>query len=149
MASDPRVHVVVRAMLGAGLADGTPNSTEAWEEVAGEILSAQAANRSAPDDRLWQPFTGRDYERFTQRDMVLMTFRTRRELANGYVTIPVGTECRVTYKRSGLAIEGAPCPGCGVRVHISHVMPGDLDVLADERGRPVKSEEPPRGYKRR
>lgn len=45
---DSRVQIVVRAMLGAGLADATPNSEEAWEEVAGEILSAQDADRSEP-----------------------------------------------------------------------------------------------------
>ncbi len=72
-----------------------------------------------------------------KRDWVGRKVRTRRELRNGYVTIPVGTVCTVTYNHSGLSLSTDACGACGVQCHIAKVpehgvelLPADTDIAA-------------------
>jgi hypothetical protein len=50
-------------------------------------------------------------------------------IRNGYAELPVGAVVTVTGKLSGLAIASEKCQSCGVRVFVSKVDPGKLELL--------------------
>lgn len=56
---------------------------------------------------------------------------TKRELRNGFLTIPAGTVCIVNRKYAGLSLRSESCPRCGLSVDISRVPYCDL-ILLDE-----------------
>lgn len=64
-----------------------------------------------------------------KRDWIGRQVRTRVELRNGLVIIPVGTVCTVSDNHSGLRLRSEPCGSCGVRVVISKVPERDVVLL--------------------
>jgi hypothetical protein len=66
-----------------------------------------------------------------KRDWVGRHVRTKHELRNGFVTIPVGTVMEVRYNRAGLSLRGLACECCGVRPSITRVPEYDVDLLPE------------------
>lgn len=58
---------------------------------------------------------------------------TLREMKNGYVVIPKGTRCRVTYAHSGLNLTSDPCSHCGLAARIGKVPYTDVRPVGDDR----------------
>lgn len=70
-----------------------------------------------------------EYTRTTLVQMQARRWRTRRELRNGNLEIPAGTEVQIVGKRGGLALSGVPCDACGVKVFITRVPPSAVEEV--------------------
>lgn len=65
-----------------------------------------------------------------KRDFVGRTVRTKRELQNGFMTIPVGTICRVDRRPNvGASLTSDPCPHCGMKVNVGRVQDWDFEFV--------------------
>lgn len=73
--------------------------------------------------------TRREYERRTNAEWEGTTVRTRREITNGFMTIPAGAVCTIHAKFKGFTLRSEPCATCGVRVSVSRVHPADVEVF--------------------
>lgn len=64
-----------------------------------------------------------------KRDWIGRDVRTLVPLSNGWMQMPAGIKCRVTYSRGGLTLRAEPCKHCGVSVRIGRVSEADVELL--------------------
>lgn len=65
-------------------------------------------------------------------DLGVARCRTKRELKNGYMTLPAGSLGFVQSHGNGwhlLIFTGDPCSCCGVKPHISRLSKADVELL--------------------
>lgn len=75
--------------------------------------------------------TSKEYQQMTLKVAKTKLFRTTQELSNGYARVPAGTLCRVTAKINGFEIEADQCPCCKIRLRVTKVPGGCLEVVMD------------------
>ena len=71
--------------------------------------------------------TQKEYERLTPEQMKARRWRLCRSVTTMAMSIPVGTEVKLLFKRSGFNIEAEKCPHCGIRVYARKVPPGYIE----------------------
>ena len=64
-----------------------------------------------------------------KRDHIGLRVKTIRELKNGYVKIPIGTLCTITYSHGGLNLETDECPCCKVKIFIRKVPYSYIELI--------------------
>lgn len=75
--------------------------------------------------------TQKEYEKLTLAEAKKLKFITLRPLQNRICTIPVGSICTVDGKINGFSIETIPCSCCKVKVRMTRVTAGYLDVYQE------------------